>query len=144
MALQPRRHRRELAELESGELTTLGENIQKIDNALQAYWREHFPQDPIKRVYVLYFYESIYDEPTPTSFHLHIHLIPRTQCLDRLLREKTQPGSNPATTSSTIVAWNIYRVTKYTDFPSEYRYDRRRAEDKPKVCGLMNYLRSRL
>jgi diadenosine tetraphosphate (Ap4A) HIT family hydrolase len=144
MALQPRRHRCELAQLEPSELAILGENIQKIDSALQTYWQEHFSNDPIKRVYVVYFYESVYDKPKPTSFHLHMHLIPRTKLLDRLLRESPQPGSDPTTTSSTIVAWNIYRVTKYIDFPSEYRYDRRREEDKPKVYDLMNYLRSRL
>ena len=93
MALQPRLHRCELAKLASDELATLGENIQKIDSALQAYWQEHFSNDPIKRVYMVYFYESVYDEPTPTSFHLHMHLIPRTQRLDRLLRESTQPKS---------------------------------------------------
>ena len=144
MALQPRYHRCELSELTPSELGTLGENIKKADVALREYWREHFPNDPIRRVYVVYFYESVYDEPKPTSFHLHIHLIPRAQRLDGLLRECRRSGSSPITYSSTIVAWNIYKVTKCKDFPSEYRYNRSNDEDKEKVSSLMDYLRSRL
>ena len=144
MALQPRQHRCELAQLKPDELRTLGENLQKIDLGLQAYWKKCFPNDLIKRVYVGYFYESVYDEPDPTSFHLHIHLIPRTQQLDRLLRECRRSDSNPSIITSTIIAWNIYKVTRHCDFPAEYRYDKTNDEDKRKAIDLMKFLRRQL
>jgi hypothetical protein len=129
--LQPRYHRMGLADLESDELSFLGENIQKIDIALESYWNEYFENDSLERVYVTYFFESAYDKPNPEKFHLHIHLIPRPISFDKLLRECV-PNSN---NKSYINAWKIYTLPKYKNFPPEY------VKTKENVTNLMEYLR---
>ena len=144
MALQPRFHRREFTELETSELQALGEDIKKVELALRSYWEAQFPADKVKRVYVVYFYESIYNEPTPTGFHLHIHLIPRTERLGKLLRECQQSPSDPKIKHSSIFAWGIYRVTRHCDFPDEYRYNRRIESDRKKALELLNFIRDSL
>ena len=133
MALQPRYHRMELWELTTKEAATLGGNIQKIDIALRQYWSIRFPDDPIERVYVVYFFESVFDKPKPTEFHLHIHLIPRAKSLDPLLRKAD---------GSTIIAWNIHKLGKRRDFPQQYRYWTKKGGLRRKeVEKLMTYLR---
>lgn len=84
LAMQPRFHRMKLSELDSDELATFGQNLKELDALLTGYWEEHFSDDPIHRVHVVYFFESAFDQP-PTEFHLHVHLIPRTKQLGRLL-----------------------------------------------------------
>jgi len=137
MALQPRFHRMKLADLQSNELKTLGENIQKIDSALDAYWKTHFKNDPLQRVYVAYFFESVYDKPEPTKFHLHVHLIPRAKSLDPLLREYRKLSSDN-NCASTINAWKIYTLTNYKGFPRKYEKNEKNVE------ALMAYLRGQL
>ena len=105
LALQPKKHKMELCDLEEKELKALGLNIKKIDRFLRAYWKEYFPADPIKRVYVVYFFEGVFDSK-PTDYHLHIHLIPRTKAMDILLREELEGEK-----ITTIIAWKIYRLT---------------------------------
>jgi diadenosine tetraphosphate (Ap4A) HIT family hydrolase len=138
IALQPRCHRCDLAELTKDEAEALGENIKFIDKALRQYWDEHqeFKNDRIKRIYVVYFFESVYDKPDPTKYHLHIHLIPRPSSFDKLLREYV------GECKSTINAWKIYALTKYRDFPEKYRIDGKK--DKQKVVDLMNGLQKEL
>jgi diadenosine tetraphosphate (Ap4A) HIT family hydrolase len=132
LALQPRYHRMELSDLGTDEAAAFGRNIQDIDIALRQYWSIHFEDDPIERVYAVYFFEGVYDRPCPTPYHLHIHLIPRTKQFDPLLRRATEDGS-------TIVAWNIYKLTEKEmgdRFPPKYRVDN---EDQ-KMVNLMTYL----
>ena len=98
------------------------ENIERFGNALGQYWSKHFESDPIERVYVVYFLEGVFDEPDPSPFHLHIHLIPRTAKLGRLLRKKTENGS-------TINAWKIYKLHEHPGLPKEYKKCKGPAED---------------
>jgi diadenosine tetraphosphate (Ap4A) HIT family hydrolase len=100
MALQPRYHRMELAELTPEEAAALGSNIQRVEAALRQSWFMKFPEDPIRRMYVVYFFESIFDKK-PTKFHLHIHLIPRTEMYGEWLQDSEQSG---------IIAWDIYKI----------------------------------
>ncbi len=106
MALQPRCHKMELSDLSKPQLQAMGVNIKKIDEALRAFWEKEFPGDAIKRVYIVYFFEGVFDSK-PTDYHLHIHLIPRTKAMDILLREEVEGEK-----VTTIVAWNIYKLTK--------------------------------
>lgn len=131
MVLQPRYHRMRIVDLKSDELSSLGENIQKIDGALRGYWTTHFNNDPLERVYVVYFFESVYDKPEPEKFHLHIHLIPRPKSFDPLLRECVPNSVN----KSSINAWKIYTLAKYQNFPPKY------VKNKENVTALMYYLR---
>ena len=131
MALAPRYHRMELSELESEEATALGGNIQNIDMALRNYWANKFPEDPIKRVYVIYFFES-------TGFHLHFHLIPR-------------PKSFSCAFSTGKPAWDTPKLTRcWDEFPEQYRIRTQQKAmegcqiiEKPeRVDNLMTSLRS--
>ena len=132
MALQPRYHKMTIADLESDELSSLGDNIKKIDEALGSYWKICF-NDRLERVYVLYFFESFYDRPIPTKFHLHIHLIPRPKSFDPLLREYSKLNSGE---KSSINVWGIPKLTKYKDlFPEKY------LQNEENVKKLMDYLR---
>ena len=101
LAMQPRFHRMKLSELDSDELATFGQNLKELDALLTGYWEEHFSDDPIPRVHVVYFFESVFDQP-PTEFHLHVHLIPRTKQLDRLLREYPSRSTTPGTSSASM------------------------------------------
>ena len=116
LALQPRYHRMEIADLTRSEAAALGPNIQRIDAALRQYWSISFSDDLIKRLYVLHFHEGPFDEK-PSPYHLHLHLIPRTQKLRALLR-----------TGTDIIAYDIYKVSKAPTFPAEYKVDEPRAE----------------
>jgi diadenosine tetraphosphate (Ap4A) HIT family hydrolase len=144
LALQPRYHRNRLTDLSASETAALGGNIQDIDRALSHYWEKTFKNDPIKRVYVVYFYESVFDKPDPTPYHLHIHLIPRTQSMDTLLRKCKWTDSEQAFYSSTIVAWNIHKITEHDDFPTEYICHGNEERDERKVQQLMTDLQSQL
>ena len=108
----------------------------KIDTLLTEYWQENFKNDPVERVYVVYVFESVFDEP-PSKFHLHIHLIPRFMSLDPLLRECPQRRTDPRY-PSTINAWTIPFITSREQFPRQYR------TEQAHVKALMRWLRSRL
>ena len=148
LALQPRFHRMELTDLNTDEANALGKNIQNIDLALRQYWAINFKfkDDLIERVYVVYFFESVYDKPEPTKFHLHVHLIPRAKSLDPLLREYCKPSSDNNCVS-TINAWNIYKLSKHDKhkkLPSHYQIKKDNPESKQQVKALMTYLRGQL
>jgi diadenosine tetraphosphate (Ap4A) HIT family hydrolase len=135
MALQPRFHRMELTDLNTDEANALGKNIQNIDLAMRQYWAIEFPKDPVRRVYVVYFFESAF-EKSSDKYHLHIHLIPRTEKLGDLLREEGK-----------VIAWNIYKLSKpnkSNEFPPEYMAQPENDEDRRKVEALMTYLRGQL
>lgn len=135
MALQPKYHRMALAELTDEELQALGGNLQRIDNLLTEYWQENF-KDDVERVYVVYFFESVFDQP-PSKFHLHIHLIPRFLSLAPLLREYPKRRTDPEY-PSTINAWTIHLITSREQFPRQYRVE------KANVKALMRWLKSQL
>jgi diadenosine tetraphosphate (Ap4A) HIT family hydrolase len=127
MALQPREHRMELADLTLQELEALGRNIQRIDLALTHYFDCHFG-DKVERVYIVYFFESYHDNPKKCEWHLHIHLIPRT--------EKMRGNALP----TEVAAWNIHKITKRPDFPAEYRIEK----DNDEAVLLMKFLKLHL
>lgn len=108
LALQPRFHRMELAQLTLREARAIGPNIRRVDAALRGYWQQTFG-DPVRRVYVLYFHEGVFDRD-PSPYHLHFHLIPRSDRLDPVLRQ----------TGPDIVAWDMYRASRLPGFPPEY------------------------
>jgi diadenosine tetraphosphate (Ap4A) HIT family hydrolase len=133
LALQPREHRIELHELTTEEANALGGNIKRIDKALRDYWEVHFPSDRIERVYIVYFFESVFDDP-PTRWHLHIHLITRTERVGK---------GNP----SRMAAWYTPCLVKWNGFPQEYRVRDESTKErinKERVEDLMKFLKMRL
>jgi hypothetical protein len=135
LILQPRSHRDEIAELSSTELSALGGHLKSLDTVLRSYWRIAFPDDPIERVYFLYFFESPFDLPTPPPFHLHFHAVPRTKCLAAELREPNGAGS-------IINAWNVYKLRDGNQVP--HRYLRPEAGEWTAASALLAYLRNEL
>jgi len=139
VALQPRYHRMELTDLNTDEANALGRNIENIDRALREYWAIKFPGDLVRRVYVVYFFESAF-EKTQNQYHLHFHLIPRTE----KFRSLSKCGS-------TLIGWDIHRLSKHKDFPPEYQIretdyqtEERNKENRQKVEEFMTYLRGQL
>lgn len=109
LALQPSCHRMELRDWTEDEAKALGPNIKRIDEALRGYWEKTFPEDPIERVYVVYFFESAYEWP-PSGYHLHLHLIARPRCFRGLQRN-----------GGSLVGWRIHDVKTHPSFPVKYR-----------------------
>jgi diadenosine tetraphosphate (Ap4A) HIT family hydrolase len=116
MALQTKEHVMELMEVPWEDLDKLGGNIRRIDEALRDYWRIQFQDDP------------------PTRWHLHIHLITRTERVGK---------GNP----SRVAAWYTPCLVKWHGFPQEYRvWDESTKEriNENRVEDLMKYLKMRL
>lgn len=138
IALQSRFHRMELTDLSANEAKALGSNIQNIDVALRQYWSIHFQSDPIRRVYVVYFFESAFEESSD-KYHLHIHLIPRTERFRPLsIRIEKTHGIEKVEDNVRLIAWNIHQLSKHQNFPQEYRIGRENVE------ALMTYLKAYL
>jgi len=136
LALQTRFHRMDLSELCSQETNALGRNIQLIDKALRNYWSKNYPDDPIERVYIVYFFESAF-HPSE-HWHLHMHLIPRTKQLGRFKSGYGKPWE--------VAAWNIANLPNQYWFPPEYQIRKKDSLeiDEEKINALMKYLESQL
>lgn len=136
MILQPRFHRMDLADLTTDEAVSMGKNIQRIDVALRQYWSITFPSDPIQRVYITYFHESVFGNVASNQlsqeWHLHIHLIPRTLRLGQLLRRYSCNGS--------IRAWSIPDLVRLNEgeIPIEYK------KNNENMSTLVKFIRGHL
>jgi diadenosine tetraphosphate (Ap4A) HIT family hydrolase len=136
LILQPRFHRMDLRELEPREAQSLGTNVQSVDRALRQYWNTYFKNDPIQRVYVVYFHESVFrdkEQAEPQEdWHMHFHLIARTKRMGKLLRTFDKAGS--------IRAWSIPSVLKERghEFPPEY------VKNDENMSRLVSHLRAAL
>lgn len=133
LALQPRFHRDRLVELTPDEVAHFGAHIRAVDAALTQFWKFKFPEDAVERVYVTYFNESPFDIPPPSpQYHLHWHLIPRTEKLGTLLRENSSE-------TQIINAWKIWTLKE--NVPVAYR---RHDGPWPVAEELVVYLRHEL
>jgi diadenosine tetraphosphate (Ap4A) HIT family hydrolase len=135
LVLQPCAHRDEIADLTESEASSLGLHVKRVDAALRSFWNTTFPDDPIERVYFVYFFESPFDLPAPPNYHLHLHAIPRTTRIGRELREQSGGGSS-------INAWEIYKLQRTGKIPE--RYERPSGDTWPAASELVNYLRREL
>ena len=123
LALQPIKHCMKLQDLSKPAACDMGNVIKNLELDLEIYWKKEWPEDRFDRLYVTYFFDSVFDND-PTEYHLHIHLIPRTKKMRSLINKE---GS--------INCWEIYKISKMYGFPEEYfRYEER-------VDKLMNYLK---
>lgn len=132
MVLQPRFHRMDWGDLTPEEAAALGPSIQGVTAALREYWGSEFPDDPLQRVYVLFFHETVFGkrqalEPSQ-EWHLHIHLVPRTFKLGAILRND----------QGYVDVWRIPRILETGEIPVEYR------KSAEKSRRLMAFLRQRL
>jgi diadenosine tetraphosphate (Ap4A) HIT family hydrolase len=138
--LQPRYHRMELSELNTDEANELGKNIRNIDLALRQYWAIKFTKDPIRRVYVVYFFESAF-EKSSDKYHLHIHLIPRTEKFRSLSTHVSKTKGISKEECVPLIAWNIHQLSEHQDFPPDYRTKPENEANTREVEALMTYLR---
>jgi hypothetical protein len=114
LALQPRFHRESLSDLTRDELLSLGPNLKAIDRALTLHWESRFSDDCLRRVYIVYFFESAFETPRPAEhYHLHIHLIARPDSVAPAMR--TSEG-----TSSWVDGWKAASVAKAAAVPARY------------------------
>jgi len=85
-------------------------------------------------VYVVHFFESVFDRPPPPPYHLHIHLIPRTKNLAQGLRSGD---------GSTIDVWSIHKLRRELGMacalPPEYEVKGKQGQQN--AANLMTYLR---
>jgi len=137
LVLQPKCHRMDFDDLSVEEAASLGENVKQIIRELKNYWRKKFPNDCIKRVYVIYFFETPFAKPPPSkSWHMHIHLLPRT--------EQMIKGNSP----TEVAAWKILELLDWESFPSEYRIVNKQCKkikiNENSVNELMEYLKESL
>jgi diadenosine tetraphosphate (Ap4A) HIT family hydrolase len=136
LALHPRAHRMQLAELSGREAAALGPNIVRIERALVEYWRHAFADDPIVRMYVVYFFESAFqDPPLPQAYHLHIHLIPRFGSLAGGM-------ARSADGATWVDAWKVPEVSASGHLRENY--SRQSSAWAERVTALMDHLRQRL
>ena len=141
MALQPRFHRMSLVDLNDQELRALGPNVKLVQQLLDDYWSETFPKDKIVRLYMTYFFESVFNTPKASPYHLHIHLIPRLELLEPVLREYSDGLVNDEDEYemvSTINAWRTPTITTQRAFPNEYR------KNDKSYKKLMEWLKNRI
>jgi diadenosine tetraphosphate (Ap4A) HIT family hydrolase len=111
LALQPREHCMTLEELCDGATDEMGNVIRKVKSGLKNYWSQEWPNDRFDRLYVTYFFDSVFDN-NPTEYHLHIHLIPRTMKTRSLISKEGRI--------------NCWEISKMPNFPEEYfRYEER-------------------
>jgi len=137
VVLQPRLHVGDMADLSAGEAASMGKSIRCVGRALREYWRVSFNDDPIERVYVMYFHESVFgiaeqSQLSQDEWHLHLHLIPRTVRLGRILRRFSDNGS--------IHAWSMPDVVRLSggDFPKQYH------KNNGNMSALISHLRLHL
>lgn len=143
LALQPRFHRMELTDLNTDEANALGINIQNIDLALRQWWAIKFSEDPVRRVYVVYFFESAF-EKSSDKYHLHIHLIPRTERFDSLSIHVSKTKGISKEECVRLTGWNIHQLSKHDYFRTEYQVREENNANRLKVEALMTYLRGYL
>jgi hypothetical protein len=127
-----------LSELTDRELRSLGPNIKALDWALSRYWHLQYPDDPVRRVYVVYFFESEFESPPAKEpFHLHIHVIPRPQSLDTTERLRRTEGS-----TSWVDGWRTPKLSPRHVVPEPYARDS--AEWEVRAANLGAYLHHEL
>jgi len=139
LALQPRFHYNDLSDLTATELHALGPNLKDLDGVLKQYWRLQFPADEIRRVYIVYFFESKFRKTCKEDeeFHLHIHVIPRFESLG-------QPGGLLVSKCGVtwVDGWQVPLLFERGVIPEPYRRDSPMWESR--ATQLMDYIRNEL
>ena len=129
LALQPRYHKMELSQLKEEEARSIGPHVQQIESTLRNYWSRQFSDDPIERLYIVYFFESAFESDFSRKsnpyYHLHIHLIPRTKKLG---------GGIPWQRA----AWGTAKLVEQDWFPPEYQTKDKAGVEKAR--NLMEFL----
>jgi diadenosine tetraphosphate (Ap4A) HIT family hydrolase len=136
LALQPRYHRTALSQLTDEELQSLGPNLKSLDGILTRYWQDKYPEDPVVRTYVVYFFESEFQRPPDNPpFHLHIHVIPRFKSLDS--PERLQRTENNKTW---VDGWRTPDLARRNAVPTPY--SQRSVAWKEDASLLMDFIRA--
>jgi len=107
LVMQPRRHCMRIQDLTVGELLEFWVQFVRVEEALKTVWPEVFPGDKVERVYITLFFEN-----TEGFWHLHFHIVPRT---DKMRNEiPTFHENHVGITEHT--GWYIVRQTTYDEY----------------------------
>ena len=84
LVLTTKQHVPDFDELSLEEARTLGVHLRCVNKVLREYWKSSFPNDPIQRVYTVYFNETPYikhlkGNAVSDASHVHMHIMPRTK-----------------------------------------------------------------
>jgi len=148
LSLQPKDHILSLTDLSKNQVKSFISNIQNIDKGLRKFWSKNFKKDPIELVYMVYFFESLF-EKGPDSYHLHMHLIPRPKSFRKLkifsdVKCNTKSGNVIVEKITTEpIGWRIYLASKCSNFPPKYRVPKDKVGNN-RAKKLMEFLRKTL
>jgi len=88
LALQPKECVSQIARIKNpNTLEQMGRAIKEVAAGMITVWPKEFSGDRLQRVHTVSFMESHFDfRSSNESFHVHIHLIPRSQRIGKLIR----------------------------------------------------------
>ena len=118
LIITTREHRADWNELTPAEASTLGMNMQHVEAMLKQYWALTW-NDPLERLYVCYFNDSILTK----IHHFHMHLFPRTKSMLK------------------GISWEIVDIQETPAFNPDYRiHNGKDFINTESVNNLMEYL----
>ena len=133
LALQPKKCVPQIACIDSpSTLEQMGRAIKEVAAGMIAIWPKEFPGDKLQRIHTVSFMESHFDSPPPKkSFHVHIHLIPRSNLLRKFIRRELNGVEQN-------VPWDDYQIPRKIEHCHEfilYQLNRSRAAKFMKALG---------
>jgi len=112
-------------------LEQMGRAIKEVAAGMIAIWPKEFSGDRLQRVHTVSFMESHFDSRRSNeSFHVHIHLIPRSQRIGKLIRRHLNGVKQN-------VPWDDYQIPRQIAHSREFILYRR---NLPRVAKFMKAL----
>ena len=112
-------------------LEQMGRAIKAVAAGMITVWPKEFSGDRLQRVHTVSFMESHFDSrPSNESFHVHIHLIPRSQRIGKLIRRHLNGVKQN-------VPWDDYQIPRQIAHSREFIPYRR---NLPRVAKFMKAL----
>ena len=132
LTLQPKECVPQIARIKnSNTLEQMGRAIKAVTAGMITVWPKEFSGDKLQRVHTVSFMESHFDtRPFNDSFHVHIHLIPRSQRIGKLIRRHLNGVRQN-------VPWDDYKIPRQIAHSPEFILYRR---NLPRVANFMKAL----
>ena len=138
LTLQPKECVPQIARIKnSNTLEQMGRAIKAVTAGMITVWPKEFSGDKLQRVHTVSFMESHFDSESHLdsrlsneSFHVHIHLIPRSQRIGKLIRRHLNGVKQN-------VPWDDYQIPRQIAHSREFIPYRR---NLPRVAKFMKAL----
>ncbi len=132
LVLQPKECVHQIARIKnSNTLEQMGRAIKVVAAGMITIWPKEFSGNRLQRVHTVSFMESPSDYPSPSeSFHVHIHLIPRSERIGKLIRRHLNGVRQN-------VPWDDYKIPRQIAHSREFILYRR---NLPRVAKFMKAL----